>query len=161
MNGSNPDFVTRLALEPHPEGGWFRRIYTAEGSTATPRGERRCASSIHYLLTRDSPLGRLHRNESDILHLLQSGGPVEYLVYEEGQAPRYHRLGFDEGEALSLLVPGGCWKGSRLLPGAGLALVTELVVPGFDWSDHRYADPQWLQTQARPHQIPLGEFIAK
>ncbi len=47
-------------------------------------------------------------------------------------------LGFAAGQALFLEVPAGTWKASRLEPGADHALVSEVVVPGFDWADHEY-----------------------
>lgn len=163
MSASNPEgaeWIARLGLERHPEGGWYRRIYQSAHTLNTTHGERCCASSIHYLLDRGSPIGRLHRNRSDILHVLQSGGPLEYLSYDESRPPRRTTLGFHAPDAISLLIPGGIWKGSRLLGEASHALVTELVIPGFDWQDHRYADHHWWQQQAQAFQGMLAPFIA-
>jgi predicted cupin superfamily sugar epimerase len=130
-------WIHRLKLQPHPEGGWFRRIYT--DARATPGADTRpWATSIHYLLTRESPVGTLHRNRSTILHYLQDGGPVEYWVLDPQGGLARTVLGFDPGEALFLAVPGGCWKGSRLAAGTSHALVSEVVVPGFDYADHEF-----------------------
>ncbi|HEX4871082.1 MAG TPA: cupin domain-containing protein [Nevskiaceae bacterium] len=145
-------WIDRLGLQAHPEGGWFRRLYT------DPReaGGRPLASSIHYLLAGPQRLGRLHRNRSTILHFLQSGGPVEYLQIEPGQEPRRTRLAFDG--ALFLSVPGGVWKGSRLLDGAEHALVSEVVIPGFDWQDHEYLDPTELARWRAAYGIALAPW---
>lgn len=153
-----PALVERLGLEPHPEGGFFRRIHTDAQTIRTTRGERARCSSIHYLLTHAQPLGRLHRNASDILHYLQDGGPVEYLLLDEAGALRRVVLGHGPDEALFLHVPGGTWKASRLVDGATHALVLEVVVPGFDYSDHAFADSALLAMHPE-HAATLAPFI--
>lgn len=104
------DWVAELGLEPHTEGGYFRRIYTSEHRLSLPRGARPAATSIYYLLTRDEPRGRLHRNRSDILHFLVDGGPVEYVTLAPDGSLDRVRLGADDERFL--LVPGGHWKAS-------------------------------------------------
>ncbi|MBC9714959.1 cupin domain-containing protein [Streptomyces sp. TRM66268-LWL] len=130
------DWRRELELEPHGEGGYFRRIYTSPHTTQAPQGERPSASSIYYLLDASRPAGLLHRNRSDILHFLLDGGPVEYVTVDPGGALNRTRLG---GTALFLPVPGGWWKASHLVDGARHALVAEVVTPGFDYADHEYA----------------------
>lgn len=127
-----------LALEPHPEGGWFRRVHTAPNEVMTPHGPRAAASAIHYLLTADQPRGRFHRVRSTILHFLQSGGPVEYCCIDAEGRCQQVTLALDGAAALFLEVPAGHWKASRLSGAADHALVSEVVVPGFDWADHEY-----------------------
>lgn len=140
------DWIERLALEPHPEGGWFRRIYTAAQSVPTPSGSRCAASSIHYLLNRQSPVGRFHRNRSAILHYLQDGGPVTYWLLDHGSV-RSVTLGREPGQSLFLEVPGGIWKASRLESAADCALVSEVVLPGFDYADHEFLTLERLQRE--------------
>src|SRR3569833_4110785 len=123
MNGpkagtAGAEWIARLGLEAHPEGGWFLRIYTSAVTLVTPGGPRPSATSIHYLLTREQPLGRLHRNRSDILHFLIDGGPVEYLVVTSEGALQRVCLAHTSADRF-LLVPGDCWKGSRLVGGVG------------------------------------------
>lgn len=132
------DWTRRLHLAPHPEGGTFRRIYTDQRAHPTLAGNRPLATSIHYLLSRASPIGRLHRNRSTILHFLQHGGPVEYILLPEPGVCRRVIMGFDAGQEVFLEVPGGCWKACRLLDEAAHALVSEVVVPGFDGVDQQF-----------------------
>ena len=147
---------TRLALEPHPEGGYFRRMYTADAMVQTARGERRAATSIQYLLTQEHPRGRFHRVRSTILHYLQSGGPVQYACIDEHGRLQETTLGFAEGQALFLEVPAGVWKCSRLLANADHALVSEVVLPGFDWADHDYLNPTDLPLALYQHLCVAG-----
>ena len=132
------DWQQHLALEPHPEGGWFRRIHTADATVASPRGMRAASSAIHYLLTAAEPRGRFHRVHSTILHFLQSGGPVQYRYIGADDEIRDTTLALDGSGGLFLEVPPGVWKASRLIGAADHALVSEVVVPGFDWADHEY-----------------------
>ncbi len=152
------DWVARLSLEPHPEGGYFRRIYTAPGTLATPQGERAVASSIHYLLDRASPVGRFHRNRSTILHYLQHGGPVDYWLLDE-QGAHQLTLGFEPGQSLFLEVPGGVWKASALQAHADHALVSEVVLPGFDYADHEFLSLARLQSDYPEHAARLAAWV--
>jgi len=153
------DWIARLGLEPHPEGGYFRRVYTDARTLATPAGERAAASSIHYLLDRRSPVGRLHRNRSLILHYLQHGGPVDYWLLDAAGALQRVTLGFEPGQALLLEVPGGVWKASRLQPQAEHALLSEVVLPGFDYADHAFMSLSQLTSDHPQHLAVLGPLV--
>jgi len=150
--------IARLGLERHPEGGWFKRIHTSDAVAETSRGPRALVTSIHYLLTLDEPRGRLHRNHSDILHYLQGGGPVEYLLLEDSGELHRVVLGSAPGQALFLHVPGGVWKASQLIDGASHALVSEAVVPGFDYADHAFADQHLLDAHPE-HRALLSTLV--
>lgn len=132
------DWVARLGLQAHPEGGYYRRVYTDARAVPTLAGNRPLATSIHYLLTRESPVGRLHRNRSVILHYLQDGGPVEYVLLPAPGQYRRVVLGHGSDEQVFLEVPGGCWKASHLGESATHALISEVVIPGFDGNDHEF-----------------------
>lgn len=151
------DWIERLGLAPHPEGGWFRRIYTAPGSVASPGGERPTATSIYYLLAGAQRLGRLHRNRSDILHFLIDGGPVDYLVADAGGNLHRHRLG-SAGDR-HLLVCGGDWKASELVDDATHALIAEVVTPGFDYADHEFASAARLRHEHPQLFSALQRFV--
>ncbi|SDJ36484.1 cupin domain-containing protein [Streptomyces indicus] len=131
------DWTAALGLEPHGEGGYFRRIYTSPHSMQTEHGPRPSATSIHYLLDEKQPSGHLHRNRSDILHFLIDGGPLEYVTVDpDGEL---HRTVLGAEAERFLLVPGMWWKASRLTGGATHGLVAEVVTPGFDYADHEFA----------------------
>jgi len=143
------DLKKRLGLEAHPEGGYYRRVYTSESRVQTLRGERHAATAIQYLLDRESPRARFHRVRSTILHSLQSGGPVQYACIDAQGVLTETTLGFGEGQALFLEVPANTWKASRLIEAAEHALVSEVVIPGFDWADHQYLEAADLSLALR------------
>lgn len=150
-------WIERLGLEPHPEGGWFKRIYTGTQQLDLPGGRRVIATSIYYLLTREQPRGCLHSNGSDILHFLLDGGPVEYcLVNAQGDL---RRVELSAAQELFLRVAGGDWKASRLAGTASHALLAEVVVPGFDWADHRYVSRDEIERRCPQHLARLQPFL--
>ncbi|WP_042387853.1 cupin domain-containing protein [Streptacidiphilus melanogenes] len=150
------ELIEALGLEPHPEGGYFRRIYTSPHAlTAGGDGMRPTVTSIYYLMTAGQPCGRLHRNRSDILHFFLDGDPVEYHTVDPEGRLDVRVLG--DADARHLLVPGGWWKASRVPDGARYALVAEVVTPGFDFADHEFAGEADLPVELRD---ALRQFLA-
>ena len=47
------ELVTKLALQPHPEGGWYREVYRSPTRVETARGSRSAITTIYYLLERN------------------------------------------------------------------------------------------------------------
>jgi predicted cupin superfamily sugar epimerase len=133
--------VEQLGLIAHDEGGYFAQGFRSAATVTTPAGERHLMDTIYYLLTSDSPLGCLHRNRSDITHFLHLGGPVTYLtVSPEGELTETV-MGTDlaAGQVLKMTVAGGHWKTSFLAPGVEECLISEAVVPAFDYADRELA----------------------
>jgi len=158
---SGSDWVSKLALEAHPEGGYFRRIYTSAVNQATAAGVRPLATSIYYLLDQAEPRGFLHRNRSDILHFFLDGGPVEYLLLDADGELRRVRLGNGAMDSRFLMVPGGCWKASQLIEDATHALVAEVVAPGFDYADHQFCSESVLRQEHPQHLETLRPLLPR
>lgn len=143
LDTNKPDaqaIVAALNLEPHMEGGFYRRTFQADhrAMVDTDRGPRYLLTSIYYLLTQDSPIGHFHLIQSDIVHYYHLGDPIQYsLIFPDGSL-KTMVMGRDviAGQCLQLHVPGGVWKASQLLDGAaGYGLISEAVAPGFDYAD--------------------------
>ena len=140
--------VDSLGLEPHPEGGYFRRTYTSK--TIAPIGpkhsNRPTLTCIYYLLTSDSPIGHLHVNRSDIVHFFHAGSPIEYTLVSPERDLKTIILGTDieAGHQLQLTVPGSCWKASELVDGE-YGLIGEAVSPGFAYEDMAFVSSQDVQ----------------
>lgn len=152
------EWITELALEPHIEGGFFKRIYQADHRpmVETENGPRFSMTSIYYLLTADSPNGRFHLNTSDIMHVFVAGDPVRYtLINDQTGEISVHVLGHDiqNGQSPTLAVPGGTWKASdiNLSSDFGYGLITEAVVPGFDFADMTLGERNKLLTKFPQH----------
>lgn len=128
--------VQRLALEPHPEGGFFRRIYTSPAQQAPAAAPPRpCASAILFLLPRGCT-SSLHSLGSDEMWLHQGGAPLTVVqVGAGGQVAETRVL-----PGAPHTVPAGDLFGAYVAEGEGgegdcYALVCCVVVPGFVWEE--------------------------
>lgn len=138
-----PATAARLGLEPHPEGGWFRRTWAGSSPVDTPNGQRPSATCIHYLLT-PGEHSAWHVVTSDEIWLWHGPGTLELALGGEGEAPSIPEkilLGPDAeaGHLAQLVVPAGTWQAARL-HGETEVLVSCVVSPGFSFDDWRLAE---------------------
>lgn len=155
------DLVQQLGLEPHVEGGYFRRTFQADHRDRIPtaHGERYTLTSIFYLLTAEAPVGHWHLNRSDILHFFHLGAPITYyLIHPDGRLDRVI-LGPDpsKGHRLQLAVKGGTWKASHLEEG-DYGLISEAVSPGFEYEDMTLGKPEQLLQSFPEHAELIRRF---
>ncbi|CCD24636.1 Cff1p NDAI_0D03220 [Naumovozyma dairenensis CBS 421] len=154
------ELIDTWGLIKHGEGGYFKETdrspfvmdaptkitkkgsWEEEETTKLVLLKRNYSTLIYYLLTPDSPIGKMHKNRNRIIHILQRGKGQYVLIYPNGQVKSF-RVGFDyaNGEVSQWVVPGGVYKASFLVPNEefhnGL-LISEVVVPGFDFEDHLF-----------------------
>lgn len=134
--------VRRFALQPHPEGGWYRETYRGVATVPVERQgvtvERSVSTAILYLLE-DGHFSALHRIRSTEVWHHYAGAPLELVQLADGLAPVVTRVGsdLDDGQVPQAVVPAGVWFGARPEPGAapGWVLVGCTVAPGFDFAD--------------------------
>ena len=153
--------IALLQLEPHIEGGYFRRSYqSAISSVGTAVQSRSLMSSIYYLLTEDSPTGHWHCNQSDIIHYWQHGSEISYYTISPEGDWQHTLLGPDlrAGQQLQLVVPGGYWKASHLTRGK-YGLISEAVCPGFDYQDMVLAEPETMKKHFPQHWSKIQDYI--
>ena len=111
--------IDAMGLTPHPEGGHYRRTWTAPAQVDTPRGSRHSASALIFLLGRDEE-ARRHLVHSDELWIWSGPGALEVHLGGSGDAPeadpRIVTLGSPAGTQASdpsnpvqILVPAGTW----------------------------------------------------
>jgi predicted cupin superfamily sugar epimerase len=149
-------WIDRLALTPHPEGGYFRETYRAAESVppdALPArygGARALSTAIYFLL----PAGEcsaLHRIRSDELWHYYAGDPLTLVTIDDAGLLTTHVLGpeVERGERFQVLAPAGVWFGAEVpdrspsggasdVPGGvsrAFTLVGCTVAPGFDFAD--------------------------
>ena len=150
--------VARYGLQPHPEGGFYRRIWCSSGRIAAQAlppcytGERPWSTSILFLL-RAGEHSRLHRLHSDEIWHFLLGGPLRLAVIHPDGSGEDHLLGQDlaAGQELVHVVPGGCWFGAMPGPETSYALVGCTVAPGFDFADFELAPDAGHIRNSLPH----------
>jgi predicted cupin superfamily sugar epimerase len=142
MTGT-PTTAAILGLERHPEGGWFRRTWTAPTTVETPNGPRPTATGILYLLTPGEE-SAWHVVTSDELWLWHGPGALDLRLGGVGTRPVddadavHVTLGakLGAGNAAQCLVKAGTWQSARLA-GDVEVLVSCIVSPGFSFADWR------------------------
>jgi predicted cupin superfamily sugar epimerase len=126
--------VSRHRLEPHPEGGYYRRVFEhPETIDGRPLG-----SAIVYLLP-GGVTSRWHRIDAVELWHTGSGAPLELLTSADGRSVHRRVLG-DEGEPM-LEAPAHAWQCARSL--GEWSLVTITVMPAFAWKGFEIAPDGW------------------
>ena len=125
------DHISRLSLQPHPEGGFYAETYRAAFDVA-PAGEgfTSAVTSIHYLLEGDDYSG-FHRIAYPELWYFHDGEPLAIHEIDAAGAYRVRTLGRGEGHLLSLAVEPGTWFAADLPGKTGFALVSCAVAPAF------------------------------
>ena len=149
--------IQQLQLQPHPEGGYYRETYRAHLQTTAGSGELRNVSTAIYYLLENNDRSHFHRIQSDELWFFHQGQALEVLLLQNGQLTIL-TLGHDVGrsELPQAVVPAHTWFGARVKGGAGFALVSCTVAPGFDFADFELADRARL-TQEFPAQAAVIE----
>lgn len=137
---SADEIIHLLDLRPlADEGGHFRQTYRAESPAGDPSGSHPLATAIYYLVT---PRGfsAMHRLPGDEIFHFYLGDAIDQLHLFADGTGRVVRIGTDltAGERPQMLVPGGVWQGSRLVPGGrhGFALLGTTMTPGFEFADY-------------------------
>ena len=139
--------IEKLALAPHPEGGWYRETWRAPAAV----GERAAATAILFLLEAGQR-SHWHRVDAAEIWLWHAGDPVVLEMSPTGDGPiEQVTLGPDvlAGAEVQKIVPPGCWQAAHTAPGAtaGYALVSCIVSPAFDFAGFTLAAPDWAPGQ--------------
>lgn len=166
--------IKTLSLETHPEGGYFHQTDRdsllipnpflndpplPNASAGTPiNGDnkyRNASTTIHYYLSPGSPIGHFHRNKARTVHTIHWGRGRYVLIHADQKSAKVETfvVGTNvlQGEVTQWIVDGGKFKSSFLLPDSGSdesqrgLLISETVVPGFDFCDHDFLTMQQMR----------------
>lgn len=180
--------IKAMSLEPHIEGGYFKQtdvsstqfpspypLTPLSQETVTLMGGlrpdfaplyRQMSTTIFYYITPNRPQGHFHRNRSRIIHSLHRGRGRYVLIHPNGHVETYivgHRV--EEGERLQWVVEGGVWKACFLLEGdekenEGM-LISETVVPGFEYADHEFLSKNRIKELVSPNAAKELEWLVR
>jgi predicted cupin superfamily sugar epimerase len=136
MNARARTLIEILALQPHPEGGYYRQIHRSDRlvAPADGRGDRPSLTTIYFLLPGDA-VSRWHRVASDEVWHHYEGAPLELfeLAADLGTFVT-HRLGpLGANQAPVCTIPAGHWQAARST--GAYTLVGCTVGPGFEFAD--------------------------
>ncbi|WP_426270684.1 cupin domain-containing protein [Dyella kyungheensis] len=124
------ELKTSLQLQPHVEGGHYRRFHPSKGMDNG--GVRQAMSAIHYLLEAGQ-CSSWHRVDAEEAWHFVEGEPLELLIYDaDHKSLRRHCLGPLAADVDAMvIVPARAWQAAR--PLGRYALVTCMVAPAFTY----------------------------
>ncbi len=135
-------WIQSLALQRHPEGGFFRETYRAtellSAASLPPRyaGDRAMSTAILYLLA-GKDFSAFHRIRSDELWHFHAGDGLRLHVIAPDGAYDEIRLG--PNAHVQAVIRAGHWFAAEPLDPTSYALVGCTVAPGFDFADFELA----------------------
>lgn len=159
------DWIKKLELFPHPEGGYFKEIYRAEESinkSALDKkftGDRNHSTAIYYLLE-EGDFSCFHKIKSDEIWHHYDGGVI-HIYYLKNQEIKLLKLGMnlEEDERPVCIVPKNTWFAAELAPHTDYALAGCTVAPGFDFQDFEMASIDQLQDYLKLDSKLIQRFI--
>lgn len=151
------DWIQELALQAHPEGGYYKETYRCKEILPAVNLPDRFTqahsfcTAIYYLL--EAPdFSAFHRIKQDELwHFYQGASLTIHVITTTGEYQKLS-LGNDpsQGQALQQLVKAGDWFAATVDEADSFALVGCTVAPGFEFADFQLADVTEL-TKTFPH----------
>ncbi len=130
------EIIARLALAPHPEGGWYRQTWEDDTGAGRATG-----TAIYYLLT-EGQKSHWHTVDATEIWHYYAGAPLVLSTSPSRSGPATdHHLGpaIDTGAAPQIIVPQGHWQAAATT--GAWSLVGCTVSPGFRFDGFILAEP--------------------
>lgn len=131
--------IELMALQPHPEGGWYRETFRAEATIDA----RAAVTAIYYLL-KAGERSHWHRvRDADEIWNWHAGAALQLSISVDGRDTTTHILGADlaGGEQPQAVVTQGVWQSAISL--GAWSFVGCVVAPGFEFAGFEMAPPDW------------------
>lgn len=142
MNKKAKEYINKLKLKLHPEGGYFSEIYRSEEliqANHLPErynSSRSFSTSIYFMLE-GNQFSSFHRLKSDELWHFYDGTNLTIVVIDEKGLLKEIKLGnnLNKGETFQTVVRKNTWFAAGLIDKTSFALIGCTVSPGFDFDD--------------------------
>lgn len=157
------DWIKRLNLEPHPEGGYYKEVYRAgeeiskDALPARFSGSRSFSTGIYFLLPKGN-FSAFHKINQDELWHHYDGASLQVHIISEAGIYSTIRLGKDpdQGEMPMGVVPAGAYFAAE--SDGAYSLVGCTVAPGFDFEDFDLPDQASLIGRFPEHTELIKRF---
>lgn len=161
------DYIEKLNLQPHPEGGYYRRnwqsAFTADvkdGSGKTTHPKRALGSSILYFLS--SPdLCSWHRLSCEEMWHHYAGSPLRMHLLSMQHGWETFELGSDimKGELPQIVIPPHTWFCAELVDADSYAFCGCTLWPSFTYADFELAEWHKLADEFPKHADKLKAWF--
>jgi len=130
------ELIAALELAPHPEGGYYRKVFRSRRRVAHPdTGAGRSALTGIYFLLAARQVSSWHRCLSDEIWHHHEGDPLELWTADPGWDRIERKILGPPGESGEpvRMVEAGRWQAARTT--GAYTLVGCAVGPGFEFED--------------------------
>lgn len=122
-------WINSLQLEPHPEGGYFKRI--TQSKEFQGFSEQRKYSTIYYLLA-SGQVSRFHRLLEDEIWFYHEGSPIcLHLLGRNGYQTLNLGLDVEKGQLPQVLIEKKTWFAAEIIDNCSFSLVSCAVIPEY------------------------------
>jgi hypothetical protein len=148
MNARASELIRQLALQPHPEGGFYRETWRSPARVSMHRRPERSALTTIYFLLAAGSFSAWHRVQSDEVWHWHEGDALELLL----AAPDFSTVQkLALGPVAAATEPMRCvpanW-GQAARPLGEYTLCGCTVAPGFEFEDFSFLRDEPRATQA-------------
>jgi predicted cupin superfamily sugar epimerase len=134
--------IEKFNLEPHPEGGFYKRVFESKSKIRQEylppafTGDRAFLTSIYYVISKGQ-FSAFHKLKQDEIWHLYSGGPVLVHKIDAKGVLDTVVLGHDyvAGQVPHVEFRPGTVFAAELTPHTDFAFLGCSVSPGFEFSD--------------------------
>ena len=167
------EIIKNLALEAHPEGGYFKETYRSKGEinndnlSPNYEGKRNYSTCIYFMLTSDT-FSAFHKINQDEIWHFYDGAPILLHTISESGIHDEFVIGrdFSKGQSPQLVVPGGHCFAAKVINKTNNESATKIdyslvgctVSPGFDFTDFVLPSRAELLAQFPQHMDLIKEF---
>lgn len=156
------NIVKQHNLAPHPEGGWYRRVYQSNDSVIATepaihryRGESRLAGSAIIYLLPQNEFSAWHSVQSDETWCFHSGSTLLLRIIDLEGNLREIAMGQEAGHLQYTVRAEEIFSAESL---GAYSLVSCVVTPGFDFKDFHLLTREIFLSQY-PHHHALARLI--
>jgi len=137
------NYIEKLGLEPHPEGGYYRQLFGNDESG------KKAISTIYYMLC-DKDFSAFHRLHNVVeIWYYHAGEPLNIYVIDTDGKLSVHNLS-PEGEMQVIIQPEQ-WFAAEIPSKQGFTLVGCAVAPAFSFENFELAKKSDLLKQYPQH----------
>jgi len=136
------DWVEKLKLQAHPEGGMYRQTYKSHETipkTALPErfSANRVFSTAIYFFLNKNDFSAFHRIKQDELWHYYDGSSLILHIIAPNATYSTQKLGIniDNGEQPQRMIKAGCYFAVEITDKSSYTLSGCTVAPGFDFAD--------------------------
>ena len=152
------EWIVRLHLVPHPEGGFYKEVYRSNFEVVSPDGKSTGACTSIYYLLQDRDFSGFHTIAYPEIWYYHDGEALDVHSIDTTGKYSVTRLGKGDGEQLSLVVEPGVWFAADLPEKKSFALVSCAVAPAFDFALFEMARKEELIKKWPNHKEVLEKF---